>query len=220
MAEDNITIPVAVAIEFTTNFVLFVNLDILANNTPTDTSPLIISFQDIEPKSLQAEASTLMAEANITIPVAVVIEFTTNFVLFVNLDILANNTPTDTSPLITSFQDIEPKSLQAEASTLMAEANITIPVAVAIEFTINFVLFVNIDTLANNTPTPINPLASSPQLSFDRSSHAEARILIAAANITIRVAPLMIVGPPELIAFAAAITIAVNPAIPTRPVMS
>ena len=161
-----------------------------------------------------------MAEANITIPVAVVIEFTTNFVLFVNLDILANNTPTDTSPLITSFQDIEPKSLQAEASTLMAEANITIPVAVAIEFTINFVLFVNIDTLANNTPTPTNPLASSPQLSFDRSSHAEARILIAAANITIRVAPLMIVGPPELIAFAAAIIIAVNPAIPTRPVMS
>ena len=85
---------------------------------------------------------------------------------------------------------------------------------------LNWAVRINSDTSVKSTPTPIRPFASSSQSKAERSSQAEANILIAAANITICVAPFTIVPPPLLITLAAATIIADRLATPMRPVVS
>ena len=124
------------------------------------------------------------------------------------------------SPRPISPQFICAKSSQADARILIAPDNITIPVAVVTDWPLNFAVFINNDTSASSTPTPTSPLASPSQLSADKSSHAEANTLIAAANITICEAPFIIVGPPLLSDFEATIIVAVKPTTPVSPVAS
>ena len=184
------------------------------------TSPLAISSQDIEPKSCTAEAN-IFIEAAIAIKATPVDITCLAFpVRFVKSVISASNAPTETNPFAISSHSMPPKSSQAEANTLIAAANITIPVAVVMDLPLNFAVFINRETSASRTPTPTNPLASSSQLSAERSSQTDASTLIAAANITICVAPFTIVPLPLLITFAAATITVVKPATPITPVVS
>ena len=157
------------------------------------TSPFAISSQDSEEKSCTAEANIFIKAAIAINAMPVDITCLAFPVRLVKSVISASNAPTATSPLAISPHFMPPKSSQAEARTFIAAANITIPVAVVIDFPLNFAVFINRETSASRTPTPTSPLASSSQLSAARSSHTDANTLIAAANITICVAPLMIV---------------------------
>ena len=149
------------------------------------TRPLAISPQDIEEKSCTAEANIFIDAAIAINATPVDITCLAFPVRFVKSVISANRMPTDVNPFAISSHFMPPKSSQAEARTLIAAANITIPVAVVIDFPLNFAVFMNSETSASRTPTPTNPFASSSQLRAERSSHTDARILIAAANITI-----------------------------------
>ena len=190
-AADTAISPVPIPIIF---FGMKLTATVIAVRAPAiATSPFAISPQDIEPKSCTAEANIFIAAAiaiNATPVDMTCLAFPVRLVKSV---ISASNAPTATKPFAISSHFIPPKSSQAEASTLIAAANITIPVAVVIDLPLNFAVFINRETSASRTPTLTSPLASSSQLSFDRSSQTDANTLIAAANITIWVAPLMIV---------------------------
>ena len=184
------------------------------------TRPLASSSHDIEEKSCTAEANIFIDAAIAINATPVDITCLAFPVKLVKSVISANNAPTETNPFAISSHSMPPKSSQAEANTLIAAANITIPVAVVIDLPLNFAVFINRETSVSRTPTPTNPLASSSQLSAERSSHTDASTLIAAANITICVAPFIIVPPPLLITFAAATITVVKPATPITPVVS
>ena len=181
-------------------------------------SPFAISPQDIVEKSLIDEANIFIAEPIAIKAIPVEITCLALPVRFVKSVISVSKAPIDKRPFPISPHFILPKSSQAEANTLIAAANITIPVAVITDFPLNLAVFMNSETSANKTPTPVKPLASCSQLNFARSLHTEANTLIAAANITICAAPLMIVFPPLPITLAAATITVVNPAIPITPV--
>ena len=201
---------------------IFLGISFVATATsksapPIALKPFPICSQFIAPKSATAEANIFIAApiaANAT-PVE-----TTCFafpVRLVNIVISVSNTPTLARPFPISVHDIAPKSLHADANIFMDAARITIPVAVVIAFPLNFAILRNTATSASNTPTPVNPLPSSDQFKLDRSLQTDAKILIAAENITRLVAPLTNCPLPLDIIFAEATTIADKPAIPTSP---
>ena len=104
------------------------------------TRPLAMDSQLIAPKTLsavvmisKAEAATSIAAEPKRVP----------FIAFKPTERITIDPPRAISPLAISSQDIEPKSPTADASTLMATANIMIPAAIGIEFTPNFALFIN-----------------------------------------------------------------------------
>ena len=68
---------------------------------------------------------------------------------------------------------------------MIAAERITIPVAVVMDLPLNFAVLRNRETSASNTPTPTRPFASWFQSNLASCSQTEARILIAAAKITI-----------------------------------
>ena len=184
------------------------------------TRPTASSLQFIAEKSFTAAARIFIA-APMPIKAALVAITCCAFpVRRVNATISARTIPIEVSPRPISPQFICAKSSQADARILIASDNITIPVAVVTDWPLNFAVFINNDTSASSTPTPTSPLASPSQSSADKSSHAEARTLIAAANITIWDAPFIIVGPPLPSDFAATIIVAVKPATPVSPVAS
>ena len=105
--------------------------------------------------------------------------------------------------------------MQADANTFIAADNTRIPVAVDTTFPLNLAVFKNKAISAIRTPTPVSPLQSSPQLSFDISLQADANILTAVArNIRLK-APLVIIFSSFEITFA---TPAKTPEITVIPV--
>ena len=89
-----------------------------------------------------------------------------------------------------------------------------------ITFPLNLEVFKNASTPASKTPTPTRPFESPSQLNSDRSSHAEARILIAAANITRPAAPEIILPLFLDSKLTDTTNSAINPPIPVRPTSS
>ena len=167
IAEANIFIAAAISINATpvliTCFaspVSLVNAVISSRRAAIDAKPFVISPKDMEPKSLQEEARILIAEARITIPVAVVMVFPLNFAVPRKTSISAKSTPTPTSPFAMSFQSILPKVFTDEESILIAAANRIIPVAALDAFLSNLAVLRNRSISASNTPTPISPSAS------------------------------------------------------------
>ena len=80
---------------------------------------------------------------------------------------------------------IEAKSLHAEANIFIAAEIPIIAIDVFIDIPPPFTNFENATISARRTPTPTSPLAKPFQSKYDKSSHAEANILIATAIITI-----------------------------------
>ncbi len=140
--------------------VSLVNAVISSRSAAIEVRPLVISPHGIEPKSLQAEARTLIAEERITMPVAVKTAFPLNFALFRKTSTSARRTPTPRSPFAISSQSISPRLFTAEESILIAAANRIIPVADLEAFLSNLAVLRNRSTSANNTPTPISPSAN------------------------------------------------------------
>src|SRR5574344_1198393 len=188
-----------------------------ANAPAIPTKAFPRSSHVIEAKSLAAEANIFIAAEIAIKAIPVEITFFALPVSFVNIVISNSNAPILDNPFARSSHFISPKSLHAEAKILIADAKITIPMAVIIVFPLNFAVFKNKETSAIRTPTPTKPLARSFQLRVDKSLQAEANILIATANTTRLVAPLTICPLLFDITFANATTMAVIPAIPTRP---
>ena len=188
-----------------------------AKAPPIAVSPLPMDSQFIEPKSDTAEANIFIEIPISTNAEPVDITCLAFPVRFVNTAISANNAPILPRPFSICFTLNCPKSLQEDANTFIAAANITMPVAVVVVFKLNFAKFKKAAISAINTPTAINPLAICFQLSSDKSLHTDANILIAAANITSPVAPLMIFFFCVDITFANIVTVAVKPVIPISP---
>ena len=93
---------------------------------PIELSPLTNSPTSICPKSLQAEAKTFMALARTSIPVAVAIAPLLIATFLVNRETSAIRTPTPVNPFANPAKSNCAKSIQAEASILIAPAKTTI----------------------------------------------------------------------------------------------
>ena len=149
------------------------------------TRPLAISSHCIPEKSFTADANIFMAAPIAMSATPVEITCLALPVSLVKAVTSARSTAIDASPLPMSSHFISPKSLQAEANTLIAAERITIPVAVVMDLPLNFAVLRNRETSASNTPTPTRPFTSWFQSNLASCSQTEARILIAAAKITI-----------------------------------
>ena len=116
--------PVAVSpLAFPANLL---NAVISRSRTPMEPSPLTNSPTFICPKSSQAEANIFIAPARTSIPVAVEIALPLNFAVFINSETSANRAPTPIRPFVKPAKSSCAKSVQAEASILIAPAKITI----------------------------------------------------------------------------------------------
>ena len=178
-------------------------------------NPLPISSQLILPKSDIADANIFIDAAIITKEAPVDMTCLALPARLVNMANSSNNPPIAASPLPISAHLIPPKSLHAEANTLIAADMIRIPTAVDMALPSNLARRKNPATSPRSTPTPTNPLASPPQFNSDRSIQAEANTFIAKASITRPPAPFTICVPD--MSLEAATKAPVRPTILTSP---
>ena len=221
-ASVNITIAVETAMRPTPILIIFFGINFIAivtaANAPANPNrPLAIADQDSLDMSLTEEVSIFMATATAIMPMPTDIIFFEFLVSIVKAANSPNSIPTAERPFIIFSMLIEAKSLHDDAKILIALATKTIPRADDLALPANFIKYMKPATSANNTPTPINPFASSSQLSLAKSSHTDAKILIAAANMTILVAPLNAFLPPNSRSLMAPTNVPVNTTIPTKP---
>ena len=106
--------------------VSFVKAVISRRRAPMELSPLTSSPTFICPKSLQAEAKTFMALARTRMPVAVTMAPLLMVTFLVNRETSAIRTPTPVRPFTKPAKSNWAKSVQAEASILIAPAKTTI----------------------------------------------------------------------------------------------
>ena len=213
-AAPTVTSPAPVAIKFFG--MAFMATATSAKAPPMASKPFPISAKDMPPKSAIAEANIFMAAPISIMARPVEISPCAFPVSFVNAVISKRTAPTELSPFTSSPAFICPKSLQAEAKTFIALARTRIPAAVAMAPLLTLTVFVNRETSAIRTPTPVKPFATPAKSSWARSIQAEASILIAPANTTIWADPLMTELEPLPKTLAAATSAVISPAIPAR----
>lgn len=213
-AAPTVTSPAPVVIKFFG--MAFMAIATSAKAPPMASKPFPISAKNMPPKSAIAEANIFMAAPISIMARPVEISPCAFPVSFVNAVISKRTAPTELSPFTSSPAFICPKSLQAEAKTFIALARTRIPAAVAMAPLLTLTVFVNRETSAIRTPTPVKPFATPAKSSWARSIQAEASILIAPANTTIWADPLMTELEPLPKTLAAATSAVISPAIPAR----
>ena len=124
------------------------------------------------------------------------------------------------SPFTSCPKSRLPRSLQADARILIAEARTTMPAAVVKDFPLNFAVFIKSETSASSTPTPVSPFTSPFHSSVARSVQTDARILMEAAKRTICVAPFIEEPPLMLSSFTAPTIAAIKAVTPATPFAS
>ncbi len=130
---------------------------------------------------------------------------------FVNAAISISSPPIAVKPLAISFTLISANILQTETNIFKPSAKSTMPAPEEIELLPKSPSFKNAATSAISTPTPVSPFANSFQFNTAKSLQADASTFIAAANITICVAPLTDFEPSLSITFIKTVIFVINP---------
>ena len=137
-----------------------------------------------------------------------------------NSAISPRRTPTATRPLARLPISSSARSFTAVASTLIATASSNMLIPVVMPIWSNLANFINSASAPRITMTLAIPLASSSQLSPDRSLTALASTLTAAARIRIPIAPLIDIPESLSMSFRAPTSAAIRTITPERPLAS